>query len=213
VASPSRLCFLLSPANSGGERARILLRPEAAFPLAVRLRTAPGAPIGEAYAFMSGLYFRGKLAYARAFARPADAIHVIVPGRGLVSPDTPVTARDLAAIGRVPVDASRVAWRRPMLRDAEALAAGLGDGLAVLLGSIATGKYVDLLAPALGDRLRFPAEFVGRGDMSRGGLLLRQVDEGRQLTYVRIADVPRRGARPPRLAPRTRAPLGAGPHA
>jgi len=33
--------------------------------------------------------------------------------------------------------------------------------------------YVGALAAAFGDRLRFPVEFVGRGDMSRGGLLLR----------------------------------------
>jgi hypothetical protein len=208
--TPHRLCFLLSPAHAGGDRARSLLRSESVFPLALRLREPPGVPIGEVYAFMSGLYFRGKLAYARAFARPAGAIHVMVPGRGLVSPDAPVTARELAAIARVPVDDACAAWRGPMLRDAERLAASLGDGRAVLLGSIATGKYVDLLAPALGERLRFPAEFVGRGDMSRGGLLLRQVDEGRELTYVRIADVPRRGARPPRLAPRSRAIVAAG---
>ncbi len=51
----------------------------------------------------------------------------------------------------------------------------------MLLGSVATGKYVDPLTEALGDRLRFPGDFVGRGDMSRGGLLLRCVREGREL--------------------------------
>ena len=71
----------------------------------------------------------------------------------------------------------------------------------ILLGSIATGKYVDPLLAALGERLRFPVDFVGRGDMSRGGLLLRCVRAGTELTYVGVRDVVRRGPRPPRLAP------------
>jgi hypothetical protein len=198
--------FLLSPAHGGGERARILLRREAAFPLALRLRSSAGAPIGEVYAFLSGLYFRGKLAYARAFARPAGAVRVIVPGRGLIAPETPVTIDDLRAIARVPVDPAKRRYRAPMVRDAALLAASLGDGRAVLLGSIATGKYLDLLAPALGGRLRFPAEFVGRGDMSRGGLMLRQVESGRELTYVGIDEVIRRGPRPAKLEPRRALP-------
>src|SRR2546425_12669755 len=61
--------FLLSPAYAGGERARLLFRPEAGFDLAVRLR-GEGVALGEAFAFMSGLYFRGKLAYAQVFAAP-----------------------------------------------------------------------------------------------------------------------------------------------
>ena len=43
----------------------------------------------------------------------------------------------------------------------------------VLLGSVATDKYVGPLLDVFGDRLYFPATFAGRGDMSRGGLLLR----------------------------------------
>ena len=203
TASPPR-AFLLSPANSAGARAGLVLRDGAAFPLAQRLRSAEGAPIGELYAFMSGLYFRGKLAYARAFAAPAQAIHVIVPGRGLVHPDTRVTLDDLRAVAAVPVDLEDERYRAPFARDAAAVAASLGDGCAVLLGSIATPKYVDVLSAAFGDRLRFPLEFVGRGDMSRGGLMLRQVDEGRELTYVRIDETVRRGPRPPRLIPRPR---------
>lgn len=197
--------FLLSPAHSAGRRAALVLREQAAFPLALRLRSREGAPLGDVYAFVSGLYFRGKLAYARAFASPAAAIHVIVPGRGLVHPDTPVTLDDLRAIGAVPVDPDDPRYRDPLARDAASLAAVLADGCAVLLGSIATRKYVEVLDAALGDRLRFPLEFVGRGDMSRGGLLLRHVDAGRELTYVRVGDAVRRGPRPPRLAPRARA--------
>src|SRR5256885_15886789 len=60
--------FLLSPANASGERMQMLLRPEAEFDLARRVRTG-GASLGEAFAFTSGLYFRGKLAYAGKFAR------------------------------------------------------------------------------------------------------------------------------------------------
>lgn len=71
----------------------------------------------------------------------------------------------------------------------------------VLLGSIATGKYADTLLAVLGERLVFPALFVGRGDMSRGGLLLRAVRDGRELDYVPVAGTVRRGRRPPRLAP------------
>ena len=64
--------FLLSPASCHGERARLLLRDEACFDLALRLR-GEGAPLGEVFSFLSGLYFRGKLAYARAFAASAAA--------------------------------------------------------------------------------------------------------------------------------------------
>jgi hypothetical protein len=202
TASPPRT-FLLSPANSAGARAGLVLRDGAAFPLAQRLRSREGAPIGELYAFMSGLYFRGKLAYARAFAS-AEAIHVIVPGHGLVAPDTPFTLATLRAIAAVPVDPEDARYRTPLVRDATALAARLGDGYAVLLGSIATPKYVDILSAALGERLRFPLEFVGRGDMSRGGLMLRHAEAGEELTYVRIDETVRRGPRPPRLTPRPR---------
>jgi hypothetical protein len=200
--------FLLSPASCAGARTRILLREEAAFPLAVRLREV-GAPLGEVFAFLSGLYFRGKLAYASAFARPPAGFPgtlVITPTRGLAEPDTRVLREDLLEFATVDVATGGDRFRLPLAQDAERLAAALGaEGQAVLLGSIATGKYVDVLREVLADRLRFPLEFVGRGDMSRGGLLLRRVEEGRELTY---AAVPRgraarlRGTRPPKLPPR-----------
>nr|MDQ3622191.1 hypothetical protein [Verrucomicrobiota bacterium] len=69
-----------------------------------------------------------------------------------------------------------------------------------LLGSIATGKYVDCLLPLWGPRLVFPEAFVGRGDMSRGGLMLRCVTSGRELRYIPVAGAIRHGARPRRLA-------------
>jgi hypothetical protein len=69
----------------------------------------------------------------------------------------------------------------------------------VLLGSIASGKYVELLTSVLGRRLLFPGDFVGRGDMSRGGLMLRCAREGRELRYVALLDADRHGPRPARL--------------
>jgi len=66
---PIRRIFLLSPANAGGIRAKLMLRKEATFPLALRLRDGR-LTLGEAFSFISGLYFRGKLAYATAFAQP-----------------------------------------------------------------------------------------------------------------------------------------------
>ena len=94
--------------------------------------------------------------------------------------------------------------RQPVQRDAASLAASLGPAdRVILLGSIATGKYADLLRPVLADRLVFPSQFVGRGDMSRGGLLLRAMDAGVELEYVPVfSGANRRGKRPPRLEPR-----------
>jgi hypothetical protein len=67
---------------------------------------------------------------------------------------------------------------------------------------VATGKYVDVLLEVMGERLLFPVDFVGRGDMSRGGLLLRAAEQGRELHYEPVAGAVRRGRRPPRLAPK-----------
>jgi hypothetical protein len=197
-----RSLFLLSPASTSGRRVRILLSPRAEFPLAQRVRSG-GAPIGEVFSFLSGLYFRGKLGYARHFARAPDAILVITSDRGLVSPNLVVTLDDLVTMAASSIDQANPAYRLPLERDAGQLAAGLGPGdRAILLGSIATGKYSGVLGPLLGDRLAFPLEFVGRGDMSRGGLLLRAADSGVELDYVPVSEEKRRGKRPPKLGPR-----------
>jgi hypothetical protein len=200
--------FLLSPAHAGGERASLLLRPGAALSLARQVQSA-GAPLGEVFQFTSGLYFRGKLAYARRFARaPRRGIGalVIAPGRGLLPPDEVVTAADLRLLAGVPVDAREPRYREPLERDARALLAGLGArGEVVLLGSIASGKYVDVLGAVLGARLLFPIDFVGRGDMSRGGLLLRCARAGVELAYGPVLGAVRHGPRPPRLPPVARA--------
>jgi hypothetical protein len=197
--------FLLSPARCGGRRAQILMYEGAEFPLAVRLRES-GAPIGEVFSFLSGLYFRGKLTYGQAFARPGDApgVLVITPGRGLVSPDEIVTLADLHGIAEVGVAPDEPRFREPLERDSAELAGKLsGDDRVILLGSIATGKYVDIIEHRLDGRLRFPIDFVGRGDMSRGGLMLRCVLNQEELEYVPIAGAVRHGARPPRLKPLT----------
>lgn len=198
---PRRTVFLLSPAHCGGRRAQILMREAAAFPLAVRLREA-GAPLGEVFSFLSGLYFRGKLAYGQAFGAAGAGSLVITPGRGLIPPDTLVRMEDLKEIASVGVSLEEPRFREPLERDAATLASSLsGEDRVVLLGSIATGKYVDVIESRLEGRLRFPAAFVGRGDMSRGGLLLRCVTRGEPLEYVAIAGAVRRGPRPPRLEP------------
>ncbi|HKG33916.1 MAG TPA: hypothetical protein VKB22_09290 [Gemmatimonadales bacterium] len=199
----ARRIFLLSPAHCGGKRAAILLNERADFPLAQRLRS-PGITLGEAFSFLSGLYFRGKLTYAAHFARPPEGqagVRVITTDRGLLPPDTPIGARELREFGTVQIRADRPEYRMPLRRDLGPLEEL--DGLEiVLLGSVATGKYVDVLLERLGERLLFPVEFVGRGDMSRGALLLRAAEAGRELTYEPVAGAVRRGPRPPKLAPR-----------
>lgn len=208
--------FLLSPANCGGNRARIVLSDRATFELAGRLRGRQGAPIGEVFSFLSGLYFRGKLTYARAFAVPPDpqsavcgsGVLVITPSAGLRSADTLVTREALLRFAAVDVDAADARYRRPLERSAATLAHDIGpDCDVVLLGSIASPKYVDILLKFFGERLLFPAEFVGRGDMSRGGLMLRCAAAGQELTYVPVAGAVRHGQRPPKLDPRTRVRL------
>ena len=200
----SQTIFLLSPAHAGGRRAQMVLREAAAFPLAAALR-GEGARLGEVFTFLSGLYFRGKLAYAQRFARRAAAPHgvlVIAPGLGLVPPETVVDLAALRRFAEVGVSLDEPRFREPFARDAAALASAVaGDDAVVLLGSIASDKYVAVLQEHLGGRLLFPSTFVGRGDMSRGGLLLRAVTSGEELTYEPVAGAVRRGPRPPRLTP------------
>jgi len=198
----SHRVFLLSPANSAGERMALVLSARAGFPIARAVQGA-GAPLGEVFQFASGLYFRGKLAYASAFARPPRGVPgalVIAPGAGLVPPAVVVRARDLLAFAGVPVDARNPRFRAPLERDARALAERLPRRAAVvLLGSIASDKYVEPLLAVLGPRLLFPAAFVGRGDMSRGGLMLRAARAGVELEYLPVEGAVRHGPRPPRL--------------
>jgi len=195
--------FLLSPARCDGARAQMLKNPAATFDLAERLRADTGASLGEVFSFLSGLYFRGKLAYATAFGRSKSATPsswIITTDRGLVTPDLAVRRNDLIAFSQVDVASGDERYVAPLRRDAERLAAAIGSTTRViLLGSIATGKYADILAEIFEDRLLFPIDFVGRGDMSRGGLLLRRAREGTELEYQPVRGAIRHGKRPPKL--------------
>ena len=186
----------------------MLLNPRAQFSLAVRLREPDGAEIGEVFSFLSKLYFRGKLTYAREFASAAadvPPILVITADRGLVPPETRLRRDDLEQFCQVDISAGDERYLGPLRRDASALLSKLeNDASVILLGSIATGKYVDALLDVFAERLVFPSEFVGRGDMSRGGLLLRSAREGRELEYVPVAGAVRHGKRPPKLDPAPR---------
>ena len=231
----------------------MLLSRAAGFDLAEQVRSRDGAPLGDVFAFLSGLYFRGKLAYAQAFARaprrlkpggpsrrdstsvgqgfppprgvespalrrdlavvPPDrgtkagsparpgGVFIITPSRGLQAPDFAVTARMLEEFARVQIEAANAAYRQPLEASARLLAGVAGRAEVVLLGSIATGKYVDVLLDVFGARLLFPADFVGRGDMSRGGLMLRCARAGQELACVPVRGAVRHGQRPPKLEP------------
>ena len=195
--------FLLSPANAGGKRAQLLLRQAAQFDLALRLREH-GLPLGEAFSFISGLYFRGKLAYASTFAAPpvgAPGVLVITACGGLLRPTTLLSHSELCAISAGPVEATEPRYRIPLERDANDLLRQIGgDCQVVLLGSVATPKYVEPLLAIFGDRLAFPSEFAGRGDMSRGGLMLRCVRQGAELNYVSLLTAARHGRKPAKLS-------------
>ena len=194
--------FLLSPASCSGKRARLVFNPKAGFDVAQRLRSPGGAPVGDVFTFLSGLYFRGKLAYARRYARPPEGtpgVLIITAGAGLVEAEEPVTLNHLERFARVPIDAAEERYARPLDRAARRLAERADGCEIVLLGSIASGKYVDILGKVFKERLLFPADFVGRGDMSRGGLLLRRAREGTELEYRPVLGAVRRGHRPPKL--------------
>jgi hypothetical protein len=191
--------FVLSPARSSGRRAQLLTRPEASFELARQVRIGD-AKLGDVFAFCSGLYFRGKLVYGQRFAQPPgefSGVQIITPTRGLLPPETPLGIDELREFVSVPVDAKENRFARPLQRSAEMLAAASCE--VILLGSIATGKYVDCLLPIFAHRLLFPSEFVGRGDMSRGALLLRCVAQNKELDYIPVVGAVRRGQRPQSL--------------
>jgi hypothetical protein len=205
--TPRHRVFLLSPANMNGTRGARALSPKSAGVIAQRLRSDEGVSLGELFSFISALYFRGKLTYARRFSAPPacvdhDAgIQVITASAGLRSPDTRVTIDAVRAFATEDIAADNASYRRPLERSAARLAEELGECDVVLLGSIATAKYVDVLLGVFGERLLFPIDFVGRGDMSRGGLLLRSAASGVELDYAPVAGAVRRGTRPPRLGP------------
>jgi hypothetical protein len=197
-----RQLFLLSPAKVTGTRAGLLLNPAAPFALAQKFHRE-GLPLGEIFTFASGLYFRGKLSYAQYFAqqKSGNLVRVITSNRGLLDPAETFNPAQLLAFGSVDIDGVDPRYIEPIRRDALALARNLTrDGSVILLGSIATGKYRDVLLECFGDRLVFPEDFVGRGDMSRGGLLLRATREGRELRYISVRGAIVKGKRAPRIS-------------
>ncbi len=201
-----RRIFLLSPANCGGKRAALLFNGRAEFDIARRVREQPGAPLGDVFSFLSGLYFRGKLAYAREFENPpprrAPGIQIITATDGLYSPGSLVTLRDLERFATVPIDADESRYRYPLERDAGKIAERIGpECQVVLLGSVATGKYADVLLPIFGERLLFPKEFLGHGDMARGAMLLQRAASGVELTHIPVSDPSRLASRASQKAP------------
>jgi len=206
---PEYTLFLLSPANLSGQRGKLVFNPAAAFPLAEKLRSPDGAPLGEVFSFISGLYFRGKKAYAEAFGRAPPGLSpglVISPAEGLRFLHEPVTVQRLQRWAEVPVDEREPRFVEPLVAHAEALAQSFGASARfVLLGSVATDKYVVPLTRVLGERLLFPPEFVGRGDMSRGSLMLQAAQSGAELAYAPVLGIDRRGARAAGVSPSRRA--------
>lgn len=197
--------FLLSPARCSGKRADLLYNELAQFDLARKIREPAGVPLGEVFSFLSGLYFRGKLAYANAFGKAPCGISkalVITPHRGLLPVTSRVTLADLRAMAEVPIDLAEPRYVEPLLAAARKVTRRVTAGQFVLLGSVATTKYSEPLTAVCGERLYFPSQFIGRGDMSRGGLMLRAVDAGCELDYEPLTTVKIRGARPARLTPR-----------
>jgi hypothetical protein len=172
--------------------------------LAIRLRSPEGVPLGELFAYFSGLYFRGKVTYARRFASVphGSGVLIITPGYGLLPDDAAMRLETLAAFGSVEIRTDNPDYCDPLEASARRLADSFEESTRfVLLGSVASDKYVEILGRVFGSQLVFPTDFVGRGDMSRGGLLLRAAAAGQELDYVPVLGAVRHGARPPKLEP------------
>jgi hypothetical protein len=197
VSSHRPKVFLISPATAHGPRALSLRRPGSGSALARRLRE-DGVPLGEVFSFLSGLYFRGKLEYARAFAHvPREAtgdVYIITMTDGLVSPDMRISSQDLERYALC--SEGTAAAIATLTRTAHTLSQRIGgDADVVLLGSVSTGKYTDLLAPIFGDRLLFPRDVLHIGQLARGALFLRRARERHELEYMPVAEIVRAGRR------------------
>ena len=190
AASRTRI-FLLSPANASGIKGQRLLSCASSCELAIGLREA-GVPLGEVYRFISSLYFRGKLEYAQRFQNPPQGVAgvQIITGSGLMLPETVITLEQLQKISATSIDAKNTDYRLPLDRDLLRLRDAVGgDVEVILLGSVATYKYIDPIQAVFGERLLFPREFLGLGDMSRGSILLRCCAQGSELEYVHVGKV------------------------
>ena len=188
--------FLISPATAHGPRATMLRKPGSGSSLARRLREG-GVPLGDVFSFLSGFYFRGKLEYARAFARAreaSDRIRVITMTDGLVSPDATIAVEDLERYALCSEGTAAAA--ATLERTASTFSQRIGPGAeVVLLGSVSTGKYTDLLAPIFGERLLFPRDVLHIGQLARGALFLRRAHDGEELEYVPVSEIARAGRR------------------
>ncbi len=124
-------------------------------------------------------------------------------GEGLRFLHERITLQRLQAWAQVAIDEGNPRFTEPLLAHAAALEQALGDRARfVLLGSVATDKYVRPLGQVFGERLLFPREFVGRGDMSRGSLMLRAARAGVELEYAPVATAVRHGPRAAGVSPR-----------
>jgi hypothetical protein len=189
MLSPATI-FLLSPANLSGRRGAMLFNPKAQFQVAQQLRSREGAALGDLFSFVSGLYFRGKLAYARCFGHaPAGqpSGYVMTAGGGLCTPEERVSLERLQGWAKVPIRHDNPHFTAPLVRHASALReSSPPDTRFVLLGSVASEKYVSPLRDVFGADLLFPSQLAGLGDMSRGALLLGAVRDRRELAYAPV---------------------------
>ena len=128
MTSRRPLVFLLSPAFCGGRRAGIALKPDSVLPIAQQLR-AGTLELGAAFAFFSGLYFRGKLAYSLKFGSAAgedlEPALVITPTRGLMAPHERVNPELIREFATVDVALDDLRYRGPLERDVKLLARSL----------------------------------------------------------------------------------------
>ncbi|HEX4462700.1 MAG TPA: hypothetical protein VIA18_32210, partial [Polyangia bacterium] len=118
---------------------------------------------------------------------------------GLVTVDTRFDKRALVDLGAVDIDAGDARYHRPLTRDAEALAKQLQaaqDASVVLLGSLASPKYLAVLTTIFGERLHYPRDFVGLGDMSRGSQLLKAARAGVELPYAPVSGLTPQNRKP-----------------
>jgi hypothetical protein len=193
--------FLISPANMSGVRGTRLLGKTSKTDMQARL-SGEGVELGEVFTYVSGLYFRGKLEYGRMFgsSKGTPGVHVITPAAGLVSPDKKVTLEELRSICGAEVNANNPAYCEPLEGDIHRLRQTSESSRFVLLGSIATPKYLEPLMRAIGDDLFYPLDFIGLGDMSRGSLLLRSVRAEVELEYVSARGNMKRGNPSPKRA-------------
>lgn len=176
----------------------MLLNSSAEFALARALRSSEGAPLEKVFSFVSGLYFRGKATYARRFGRALagrPSALVMTAGGGLCLLDEAITKARLEAWQRVAVSEHNPHFTAPLQRQAcELLDAEEPSTRFVLLGSLATRKYVSPLLEVFGSSLLYPIRFAGLGDMGRGSLLLRAAADGIELDYEPLVVAARAGA-------------------